>query len=84
MCTKDLNPFDYNMYEPVDTVERFQKQRFDVIAASEGIGPWHKHKCKDCGNEFFMDYSEVHFFEKKELNLPKRCKECRNKRKKYL
>lgn len=81
MCSKDLNPFDYNMYEPVDTVERFEAQRFNIICASEGVGPWHKHKCKDCGKEFYMDYSEVHFFAKKEFNLPKRCKECRNKRK---
>lgn len=81
MCVKDLDQFDYNMYEPVQTVEEFENQRFNVIAASEGIGHWHKHKCKDCGKEFYMDYSEVHFFEKKELSLPKRCKECRDKRK---
>lgn len=81
MCTNDLGQFDYNMYEPVQTVEEFENQRFNVIAASEGIGHWHKHKCKDCGKEFYMDYSEVHFFEKKGLNLPKRCKECREKRK---
>lgn len=81
MCTNDLGQFDCNMYEPVQTVEEFEKQRFDIIAASEGIGVWQKHKCKDCGNEFYMDYSEVHFFEKKDLNLPKRCHECRTKRK---
>ncbi len=81
MLTKDLSVFDYNMFKPVHSWEEFCNLRFDVIVASEGIGPWHKHKCKDCGNEFFMDYSEVHFFEKKGLNLPKRCKECRAKRK---
>ena len=81
MCSKDLDLFDYNMYEPVDTIERFEAQRFDVICASEGVGPWHKHKCKDCGNEFYMTYKEVHFYKDKGLNLPKRCKECREKRK---
>lgn len=81
MCSKNLDPFDYNMYEPVDTVERFEKQRFDVICASEGVGPWHKHKCKDCGEEFYMTYKEVNFYKDKELSLPKRCKECRAKRK---
>lgn len=81
MCVKDLGPFDYNMYEPVDTVERFEGQRFNVICASEGVGPWHKHKCKDCGNEFYMTYKEVHFYKDKELSLPKRCKVCREKRK---
>lgn len=82
MCTKDLNQFDYNMYESVDTVEKLDSIRGGVFCASEGIGPWHKHKCKDCGNEFYMTYREVHFYEKKGLNLPKRCKECREKRKK--
>ena len=81
MCTKDLDQFDYNMYESVDTVEKLDRIRFDVICASEGIGSWHKHKCKDCGKEFYMTYKEVHFYEEKGLNLPKRCKECREKRK---
>lgn len=81
MCTKNLDAFDYNMYEPVDTVEQFEEQRFDIICASEGIGLWHKHKCKDCGKEFYMTYKEVHFYKDKGLSLPKRCKECREKRK---
>ena len=81
MCTNNLDQFDYNMYESVDTIERFKYQRFDVIAASEGVGPWHKHKCKDCGQEFYMTYKEVHFYKDKGLSLPKRCKECREKRK---
>jgi hypothetical protein len=81
MLTKDLSVFDYNMFEPVYSIEEFSNLRFDVIAASEGIGPWHKHKCKDCGEEFYMTYKEVHFYEEKGLNLPKRCKTCRDKRK---
>lgn len=81
MCTNGLNEFDYNMYEPVTTFGEFEAQRFDVICATEGIGPWHKHKCKDCGEEFYMTYKEVRFYEEQGLNLPKRCKACREKRK---
>ena len=81
MCIKGLSEFDYNMYKSVSTAEEFEEQRFDVICASEGIAPWHKHKCKDCGSEFYMTYKEVHFYEDKELSLPKRCKVCRDKRK---
>lgn len=84
MCTKDLSEFDYNMYEPVTTFEEFQKQRFDVICATEGVGSWHKHICKDCGNEFHMLHNEVMFYQDKELNLPKRCKTCREKRKRSI
>ncbi len=81
MCTKGLSEFDYNMYEPVVTFEEFNEQRLDVICATEGLHPWHKHKCKDCGNEFYMQYNEVQFYQNKELSLPKRCKACREKRK---
>ena len=81
MCVENLSPFDYNMYEPVTTFAEFETQRWDIICASEGIGPWHKHKCKDCGKEFYMNYREVHFYQEKGLNLPKRCKDCRAKKK---
>ena len=81
ICTQDLDPFDYNMYKPAHTLNEFIYQKGDIVFASEGIGPWHKHKCKDCGEEFYMTYNEVHFYKEKGLNLPKRCKECREKRK---
>lgn len=81
MCTNDLNPFDYNLYKPVYTVSEFMYQKGDILFASEGIGPWQKHICKDCGKEFYMTYKEVQFYKDKELSLPKRCKECRAKRK---
>ena len=81
MCTKDLDIFDYNMYHAVKTVDEFIEQRSIVIEASLGIIAWHKHKCKDCGEEFYMDFNEVDFYQRKGLNLPKRCKACREKRK---
>lgn len=38
--------------------------------------------CKDCGKEFIFSAGEQAFFKEKGLdNEPKRCKECRNKRK---
>lgn len=81
MCTKGLSEFDYNMYKPVTTFEEFREQRLDVICASEGIMPWHQHKCKDCGEIFYMQHNEVVFYQDKQLSLPKRCKKCREKRK---
>lgn len=81
LCSEDLDVFDCNMYKPVDNVEDFDIQRNDIIAASCGLGAWHKHICKDCGNEFYMDYKEVCFYKDKGLQLPKRCKKCREQRK---
>jgi hypothetical protein len=38
-----------------------------------------KKKCVQCGNEFTITDSEMQFFDKRNLNSPKRCKECREK-----
>ncbi len=38
-----------------------------------------ERKCKDCGKTFKMSNSEVDFFNSKDLHLPKRCKDCRQK-----
>lgn len=38
-----------------------------------------ERKCVQCGKKFFIEDSEIEFFNKKNLSLPKRCKECRTK-----
>ncbi len=38
-------------------------------------------KCVQCDNEFTLSDGEVDFYIGKGLNLPKRCKQCRNKNK---
>lgn len=40
-----------------------------------------KRTCKDCGREFTLTDSEIKFYKDKNLELPKRCSECRNARK---
>lgn len=37
-------------------------------------------KCKECGKEFELKEEEKQFFIDKKLEIPKRCKECRIKR----
>lgn len=41
-------------------------------------------KCKECGKYFELTWSEKLFFEQKQLSIPKRCKPCRDKRKRGL
>lgn len=41
-----------------------------------------KVNCKQCGKEFELSNSEIEFFKKENLELPKRCKECREFNKK--
>lgn len=39
-----------------------------------------KKICKDCGNEFELKDSEIGFYKSKGLELPKRCRNCRDKK----
>ncbi len=39
-----------------------------------------KQKCVSCGNQFTLTDKEIDFFNNTNLNLPKRCEECRAKR----
>lgn len=41
-----------------------------------------KRTCIQCGQEFELTNSEIGFYKKRKLALPKRCKECREKNKK--
>lgn len=40
-----------------------------------------KLKCKDCGEEFVFTEAEQKFYEEKGFTEPKRCKACRQERK---
>lgn len=41
-----------------------------------------ERKCVQCGRTFTIEDSEIEFYNSKNLSLPKRCKECRDKNKK--
>lgn len=47
------------------------------------VGEQEKMKCtcKQCGKEFELEASEIRFYQSRNLELPKRCKECRNRNK---
>lgn len=38
-------------------------------------------KCVQCGKSFTLTKSEIDFYKSKNLNIPKRCKDCRSKNK---
>lgn len=40
-----------------------------------------KQKCVSCGKQFTLTDSEISFYNSRNLSLPKRCEECREKRK---
>ena len=40
-----------------------------------------QEQCIECKNTFHIHEKEVEFFVQRELNIPKRCKQCRTERK---
>lgn len=41
-----------------------------------------KHTCVDCDTQFLFSLGEQQFFKEKGLTTPRRCPECRERRKK--
>lgn len=76
---KDIQ--DFNMMESVKSIHDVVNLKMTLDAASLDIVPTRKIKCKECGRFFCLKRSEIDFFNRKELQLPKRCKPCIAKRK---
>lgn len=70
--------YDYNLVHPVHTADELIAMSADCdMAGIMQDMPWHKQKCKACGAEFTLTYSEVEWFKRKEMVPPKRCRYCR-------
>ena len=76
----EKSPTDFNAYGEIKTIRELQELRYTIISAACDIGPWQKRVCKDCGKEFYLGKSEIDFFVRKELQVPVRCRPCRNKK----
>lgn len=82
LLMENVSEYDFNLIDaPVHSLDELCRVRESCIQTSVLGGSWQQHICKDCGRTFFMDYSEVMFFERNQLRVPKRCPECRAARK---
>lgn len=82
LLAENASEYDFNLMDaPIQSLDELCHARESCIQASALGGSWQQHICKDCGRTFFMDYSEVMFFERNQLRVPKRCPECRAARK---
>ena len=81
ILTANRSEYDFNVFQRIESAEALAAARADCLASSMDFGVWQVHTCKDCGKEFYMSYREVKFFESKALHIPKRCKNCRAKKK---
>ena len=69
--------YDYNIFSEITSREELLLLRENAICASLGYGPFHKKKCKACGNDFYLNFGEIEFFQNKGLKMPCRCIYCR-------
>ena len=82
VLTDNIEPYDYSCGERrVSSVEELKQYKIDIELALSDIQPWIIRKCKQCGEEFSIFFSEAKYFNDKDLQLPKRCKKCRKARK---
>ena len=81
LLSNNRDEYDFNDYDKIKTVDQFLDARELCFEGQILIGPWQLRVCKDCGKKFTMQFSEVEFYRKKKLHLPKRCPECRARRK---
>lgn len=82
ILTDNIAPSDYSCGErKVSSVEELKQYKIDIELALSDIQPWIIRKCKQCGEEFSIFFSEAEYFNGKDMQLPKRCKKCRKARK---
>ena len=65
----------------VSSIEELKQYKVDIELALSDIQPWIIRKCKQCGEDFTIFFSESEYFNSKDMQLPKRCKKCRKARK---
>lgn len=75
--------YNYNLPKEIHSREELIELRVAVICAA-AIGPWREERCKDCGKMFYLNHGETLYYLDRELKLPKRCKECRDRRRSQI
>lgn len=75
------NEYDYEFLAHIHNHWDFLKE-YKLFMNRRVLGTiWKEKICKECKQPFTISLSEVKFFERKKLHIPKRCPECRKKRK---
>ena len=78
--TTNVDEYDFNDFDKIESFDDLLGTTMHCHEASILNTSWHKGKCKDCGAEFRMSYNEVHFYQERGFQPPKRCKHCRELR----
>ncbi len=83
---RNNNMNDFNIFPNVRTYWDLLDLQVEVDKAYNNETPLIKRNCKDCGEVFYIYISERDDYIAKKLQLPKRCKKCRqiNKQKKAV
>lgn len=83
LVRSNISPDDYNIipYDKIDSYEKLDHIHGSLCAATviDNL-PWREEICKDCKKKFYISLNDVQFYERKGMSLPKRCLDCRKKR----
>lgn len=73
----------FNIYpEAITSEEELSELASAIYGAMSGTKPMIRRICMDCRKYFYIYLSEKEFLEQRDLALPKRCKDCRKKKRK--
>lgn len=77
MLHKNLAEDDYNCFGRIESKEQFAEEYNKLIDAQLDFAPFRKCVCKQCKDEFTLNFGEIESYQRKGLKLPKRCRYCR-------
>lgn len=80
--TVNTNPTDFNNFDPISSYRTFYDAASNSHMAVVDLFPWRREICKNCGATFYLYQHEIQYYLEKDLNLPKRCKDCRDYKRK--
>ena len=73
---------EFNIFpDSLTDYDSFLKLKYDIGDALAGTKPLIRRRCMECQKLFYIFKSEKDFMITQGLMLPKRCKDCRKKRK---
>lgn len=78
--SNNIDKYDYSNYGPCVSVNQFAFEYDMYDFALRELSPWRSFTCACCGDKIYMEKGQVDFYKKKDLELPNRCKTCRDKR----
>lgn len=81
--TTGLTQYAFSPVNPVKNIDEVY-ELFYASKAESHDAPYIVKTCSDCGESIVLTRNQVRWFKEKGFDIPKRCKECNQKRKEHF